>query len=94
MVASTSFDLTLVGQIVIGAMITVFGASLIGIYNYFRGRLHCIDVVNDRTERQSKAILLIAQKLDNKFQNSHSSPENTNFAEEVETALKDNHGNL
>lgn len=77
--------------LVIGSLLT---AGLLGIFKYFRDRMHCIDKINERTERQSKAILLIAQKLDNKFQNSHSSPENTNFAEEVETTLQDSQGNL
>lgn len=89
------------GQIFVGVMITSVSASLIGMYNYFKNRLHCIDVVADKTSknearsiRQSKAMILMAQILDGQTNFHHPDHTPSNLASEVEKLLQDERGNL
>lgn len=87
-------------QIFIAAFGVILATALIGFYNYVRNRLHCIDVVaektkkvDERTVRQSKAMILMAQILDTK--NDSKNPTSPlDMAEKVKELLLDERGEL
>lgn len=88
------------GQIIPLVTATILSATLIGLYKYFKNRLHCIDIVaesvkkvDERSLRQSKGLILLAQRLEEEYGRVH--PEQTpKYSQEMRTALEDNEGNL
>ena len=87
----------------IAITLAIIGPGVAVIMAYFRSRFRCVtelkiefekfkDTYGDRQLRHSKAFIILANRLDdiNKKEHGH----NTNLGPEIETILKDRHGNL
>ncbi len=62
------------------------------VFVWLRGKFKCIDKVNKRTFRQSKALIILANRLDDIIEDQHG--KDHHLGDEVEEILKDDRGNL
>jgi hypothetical protein len=89
----------------IALTLAIVGPGIVAIIGYLRSKFKCIaeikieldslkDSLGDRQLRQSKALIILANRMDdiNKVQHADSGP--LHLGNEIETILKDKHGNL
>lgn len=87
----------------IGIAMAVTGPGIAAVIGYFRSKFRCIkelrddldelkDSLGDRQLRQSKALIILANRLDRINHDQHG--KSLDLGPEVETILKDKKGNL
>jgi uncharacterized membrane protein len=59
---------------------------------WLKGKFRCIDKVSKRSFRQSKALIILANRFDNINEDQHG--KDHHLGDEVEEILKDEHGDL
>ena len=64
----------------------------VGIFKYFQNIKRCLDKADKRTFRISKALVVLANRLDDIYKETHL--KELNLGPEVETILKDSHGHF
>lgn len=89
----------------IGITIAIISPGLAAIIGYLRSKFKCIteikqdleklkDNVGDRQLRQSKALIILANRMDNINKEQHPDKSALHLGDEIETILKDKNGNL
>lgn len=81
------------GQIFIFVVGSIIVAVCVGLVTWVKKKVECQDTIGARTLRQSKAMILMAQRLDSDTNRLHQNA-GSNLAEEIEALLKDQYGNL
>lgn len=76
----------------IGIVAGITGPVIGGVIGWLKNKFKCIDKVDKRSFRQSKAIIILANRLDDINQDQHG--KDLNLGAEVEEILKDQYGNL
>ena len=82
------------GQIFIFVAGTAIVAIAAGIVTWVRKKIGCQDKIDARTLRQSHAMIAMAKNQDEITKRLHPEDGVTNFADTVESLLKDEFGNL
>lgn len=73
-------------------IITIVGPIVGAFYAWLKSLKKCVDKNAKRTWRQSKSLILLANRLDDLYDKNHSG--GANLGRDVETILKDNNGEL
>ena len=76
----------------VAIVLGVMGLSLSPLLAWLRGKFKCIDKLNKRTFRQSKALIILANRFDDINEDQHG--KDHHLGNEVEEILKDEKGNL
>lgn len=82
------------GQIFIFVVGSIIVAVVIGIITWVKQKIGCQDKIDARTLRQSHAMIAMAKNQDEITKRLHPEDGATNFADTVESLLKDEFGNL
>jgi len=76
----------------IGIFIAVAIPTIGAFYAWFRRLSKCIDKNDKRGWRQSKALIILANRLDDIYEKQHG--DKVNLGPEIEVILKDSNGDL
>lgn len=65
-----------------------------GLYAFIKAKLRCLDKIDKRSFRQSQALILLGDKLDDFKKQNHKDGPTPTFRRDIEQILKDEKGNL
>lgn len=76
-------------------VLTILGPILAtGIIAWIKTKTKCLSKIDKRSFRQSKALILLAEQIDNQTNHAHPKDQESNLATTMKDQLTDEKGNL